>query len=414
MILNDSWYGIKNMNKVDTPALVVYPEQVKKNIQLAIGMAGGPERLRPHVKTNKSPDACRLMLQAGIRQFKCATIAEAEMLAVCGADDVLLAYQPIGPKTVRIAALVKKYPGTRFSCLIDNHKAAAGIAQVFTAHGLEMPVYLDLDTGMGRTGISVENAYELYKYALEIRGIIPVGLHAYDGHIRDVEFEERWNRCEAAFSSVKLLQQTIEKRKEKLLGLNQQQPDAAPDLQIVAGGSPTFSVHCRREGIQSSPGTFIYWDKGYEIYKEMPFSPAALVLTRVISQNGSRLTLDLGHKSIAAENALERRVSFLNRVIGNAPSFFSGSGMQEFSGSSFIKQKHVQVRPREIQFVSQSEEHLVIDAGPGHGYQIGDVLYGVPYHICPTVALYERALTVEEGEVKGEWMNSARDRKLSV
>jgi hypothetical protein len=64
--------------------------------------------------------------------------------------------------------------------------------------------------------------------------------------------------------------------------------------------------------------------------------------------------------------------------------------------------------------VGQSEEHLVIETGPDHGYEIGDVFYGVPFHICPTVALYERAITIEAGIITGFWKNTARDRMLSV
>ncbi|WP_431209815.1 hypothetical protein ACQ86N_27330 [Puia sp. P3] len=51
--------------------------------------------------------------------------------------------------------------------------------------------------------------------------------------------------------------------------------------------------------------------------------------------------------------------------------------------------------------VGQSEEHLVVEAGAGHGYKIGDIFYGIPFHICPTVALYERAFTVEGGSSAG-------------
>ncbi len=54
------------------------------------------------------------------------------------------------------------------------------------------------------------------------------------------------------------------------------------------------------------------------------------------------------------------------------------------------------------------------DQMPRHTYQIGDIIYGIPYHICPTVALYERALTVQEGKWEGEWKNSARDRIISI
>src|ERR1700679_477489 len=107
MVMSMSWYQIINIDELDTPALVVYPERVRQNIVRAVAMVGDAARLRPHVKTHKTPAVTRLMLDAGIRRFKCATIAEAEMLAVAGAPDVLLAYQPIGPKAARLATLIR-------------------------------------------------------------------------------------------------------------------------------------------------------------------------------------------------------------------------------------------------------------------------------------------------------------------
>ncbi|HMI62537.1 MAG TPA: hypothetical protein VK518_16585, partial [Puia sp.] len=156
------------------------------------------------------------------------------------------------------------------------------------------------------------------------------------------------------------------------------------DLTIIAGGSPTFPIHSRRAGIQCSPGTFVYWDKGYgDSFKEQPFSPAALVVTRVVSLRGdTRLCLDLGHKSIAPENELTHRVFFIN-------------------GPQLVP-------------VGQSEEHLVVEAGADHGYKIGDIFYGVPIHICPTVAQYERAFTIENHLVTGFYKNISRDRFLTV
>jgi D-serine deaminase-like pyridoxal phosphate-dependent protein len=364
-----NWYTINNIENLDTPALVVYPDRVHENIRRAISMVGSPARLRPHVKTHKSPAVTRLMLEAGIRQFKCATIAEAEMLATEGAPDVLLAYQPIGPKIARLAALIRQFPATEFACLIDNPDAATAIARVFKTAGLVVPVYLDLNVGMDRTGINPgPEAIALYRLALQLDGIDPVGLHAYDGHIRDADPELRKQKCDSAFAAVTDLRDAI-----------------TASLTIIAGGSPTFPIHARRAAdIQCSPGTFVYWDEGYGAqFKDESFLPAALVITRVISLRGdTRLCLDLGHKSIGSENELSRRVTFLN-----------GGGL----------------RP-----VGQSEEHLVVEAGAGHGYVIGDVFYGVPFHICPTVALYERAYTIEEGRYTGDWKNAARDRKLTI
>ena len=102
----DQWYKIENEASIDSPALVVYPQRIKENIRLLLSMIDDPSRLRPHVKTNKTREATLLMLEAGIRKFKCATIAEAEMLALCQAPDVLLAYQPVGPKLLRFIAFL--------------------------------------------------------------------------------------------------------------------------------------------------------------------------------------------------------------------------------------------------------------------------------------------------------------------
>src|SRR3954470_5215176 len=101
-----NWFHISSPNEIDSPALLVYPQRVKANIQTAIKMIGDVNRLRPHVKTHKCAEVAKLMMNAGINKFKCATIAEAEMLGMQQAADVLLAYQPVGPKLDRFIALV--------------------------------------------------------------------------------------------------------------------------------------------------------------------------------------------------------------------------------------------------------------------------------------------------------------------
>lgn len=366
------WYQISDIENLDSPALVVFPERVRANIQTAIQMVGNVRRLRPHVKTNKSPDATRLMLEAGIQKFKCATIAEAEMLGICGAKDVLLAYQPLGPKLRRFVELIKKYPATKFSCLVDNLAAATEQSAVLTENELVVPVFIDLNIGMNRTGITGEEAaIQLYKTCSTLPGIKPVGLQAYDGHIRQPDIAARTTACDEAFSVVEKIKSELEKTE-------------LPTPFIVAGGSPTFPVHAKRPNVECSPGTFIYWDKGYSnACPEQDFLPAAVLVTRVISlPEKNRVCTDLGHKSVAAENELSKRVFFLN--------------------------------VNDLTPVGQSEEHLVLEAPEGHSHQIGDVLYTLPYHICPTVALYEKVFTVENGRLTGEWKNTARDRKITV
>ena len=186
------WFQINNIDKLDTPALVVYPERIKQNIETAKddGWRCGP--LRPHVKTYKNKEVTFLMMQAGINKFKCATISEAEMLGICQAPDVLLAYQPVGPKLSRFIQLILSYPATKFSCLVDNIESAGDISNVAVLSHCCINVYIDLNVGMGRTGIEPGNgALQLYLACDKLPGVKPVGLHAYDGHIHDADFNLR-------------------------------------------------------------------------------------------------------------------------------------------------------------------------------------------------------------------------------
>lgn len=368
----DNWFHISNAGEIDSPALLVFSERVKANIQTALNMIGDINRLRPHVKTHKCSEVAGMMLNAGIIKFKCATIAEAEMLGILKAKDVLLAYQPTGPKLKRFIALVTKYPQTVFGCLADNLATAKEQSEAFTGAGIKVPVYIDLNVGMNRTGITPdEEALELYRYCSSATGIEIKGLHAYDGHIRNSIFEEKKKEVDEAFLAVENLA-------EKIINAGLPKPI------IIVGGSPSFSVHCTRPGVECSPGTFIYWDKGYStICPEQAFVPAAVLLTRVISNpSKDRICTDLGHKSVAAENELTKRVFFPEHNFLIA--------------------------------VGQSEEHLVLENSSAQQYQPGDILYGIPFHICPTVALFDSVKIVENGQVSTEWKNIARDRKITL
>jgi D-threonine aldolase len=363
-------FQIDNITELDSPALVIFKEQVEQNIAHAVRMVGDVDRLRPHVKTNKSAEACGLMMAAGISKFKCATISEAEILGKCHAMDVLLAYQPVGPKVQRFVEVIDKYHGTAYSCLTDDESAAAAMAAVFAENNLVIPVYIDLNIGHNRTGISPAKALDLYKYCAALKGIKPIGFQAYDGHIRDIDFDKKTALCHEAIIAVEQLRGEVIKA-------------GFPAPIIVAGGSPTFSVHAKRNDVECSPGTFIYWDKGYlDLCPEQPFSPAAVLVTRVISlPDATKICLDLGHKSVAAENEINKRIYFPDAT--------------------------------DLIPIGQSEEHLVLEAGLNHGFHVGDVLIGIPFHVCPTVALYERAFIVENGRVNGEWKTIARDRYLN-
>ena len=366
------WFDIKNLAEIDSPAFVVYIDRVKENIRLIKTMIDDVSRLRPHIKTHKTKEICLLLLEAGITKFKCATIAEAELLGMAGAPDVLLAYQPVGPKLQRFIKLTKAYPATIFSCLTDNEITAKNISESAQNEMITIPVFIDLNAGMNRTGMDIaSDVVKLYESISLLKGIDVKGFHLYDGNIKDPDLNKRKQESDLVFKR-------IDELKTQLLAKGFEEPV------IVAGGTPTFPIHARRKNVECSPGTFVYWDAGYvQNFKEQPFLPAALVVTRIISlPSTTKICLDMGHKSVAAENDLSNRVVFLN-----APD----------------------AKP-----VSQSEEHLVAEVPENHSYKIGDVLYALPVHICPTAALYEQSYIVENGEVLTTWKTAARDRKILI
>src|SRR5262245_13760248 len=106
------WFEAGNVGAIASPALLVYRERVEENLRRMIAIAGGPERLRPHIKTHKMREMIELQLGLGLKKFKCATIAEAEMAARAGVPDLLLAYQPVGPNIGYVVEFVRTFPKT--------------------------------------------------------------------------------------------------------------------------------------------------------------------------------------------------------------------------------------------------------------------------------------------------------------
>lgn len=360
------WYRLTNEAEIPSPALLLYRERIEDNIRRMLQIAGSPERLRPHVKTHKLPQLVKAQVAVGITKFKAATIAEAEMTANAGASEVMLAMPPIGPAIDRLFALMRKFSAVRFSTIVDSEEAITALGKAARKAGVAMEVFLDIDCGMHRTGVAPgPEAARLYRRIEKAGGLTASGLHAYDGHLHDADLAARTAQCEAAFEPVLALKAELN----------------SPAL--IAGGSPTFAIHARHADRELSPGTTVLWDFGYgDKFPELGFLPAALVLTRVISKPESgRLCLDLGHKAIAAENP-HPRVRLIELPDANA--------------------------------VTHSEEHLVVETPEAGRFAIGQCFYGIPRHVCPTVALYSEAWAVENGEARERWPIVARARRLTV
>jgi D-serine deaminase-like pyridoxal phosphate-dependent protein len=385
----DRWYEIANVGEIPSPALAFYPERIEENIRRMVRIAGDAGRLRPHVKTHKTAEIVKLQLKHGIRRFKCSTIAEVEMAAAAGAPDVLLAMQPVGPAIPRFFALQRRFPAVSFSAIVDAEEIILDLARAAAGAGANACLWLDVNSGMNRTGVAPgADAGRLYRLIHRTERLTAGGLHVYDGHIHQSDVAARTDQCDGEFAAVQAMIEDL-----KRAGL--------PVPAVVAGGSPTFPIHARRPGVSLSPGTPLLWDAGYgAAYADLNFLVAAVLVGRVVSmpwrrttgfgtcspgdagsESVARVCLDLGTKALASEMP-QPRISLLN--IGS------------------------------YRIVGHNEEHLIIEPPDADRFHPGDVVYGIPIHICPTVARYEAASVVEHGRCTGEWTIAARNRRLSV
>src|SRR4051812_7228486 len=180
----DARYRLNDPSQFLSPSLVIDRELVRGNLESMIALARGSDRLRPHVKTHKMPAIVRMGEAMGIRKHKCATIAEAEMVAAAGGTDVLLAYPLVGPNIARFARLIRSFPATTFRAIVDHPDPARALSEGMRGLERPLPVLIDLEIGMGRTGIAPDDAaVALAALVDRLPNLILDGLSAYDGQV---------------------------------------------------------------------------------------------------------------------------------------------------------------------------------------------------------------------------------------
>ncbi len=367
-----NWFEIDNVEELDSPSILLYKDHLLHNLSKMIDMVGkDTSKLMPHIKTNKMPKVIEHMITLGIRNFKASTIAEAEIAAREGANYVLIAHQLVGPKIHRFSTLIEVFPNTIFSTIIDTIDSLERLNKEASEKGRSINIFIDINNGMNRSGIELGFGLNTLIEQLPLFPFINFkGLHVYDGHLRDTDFQKRKNKVEHGFEPITAL---FTKLKENY-----------PNIELISGGTPSFTSHLDNDDRICSPGTCVLWDWGYkEKLVEQEFKYAALLLCRVISKPKKGIvTIDLGHKSVSAENVIDNRVKFLN--------------LENYT------------------ILSQSEEHGVLEVQDWDAMQVGDVIYGVPYHICPTINLYDEVSVITDRKKTEYWDITARKRKISI
>ena len=355
-----------------TPALLVWPERIDSNITHMIRIARDAGRLRPHCKTHKMIEVAQRLVAAGVSQHKASTVVEVDMLCRAGASDVVLAGNPVGPSLTQLQEVVRRFPQTSIGVTADAEGPIRQLSHESSASGCTLGVLLDLDVGLHRTGVPPDSAEAetLYSLVDSLPGIDPAGLHIYDGHHHQSNIDERTKAVRKAWQPV-----------EDLVGRLESAGLPVPEL--LCGGTPSFPVYAEFEDarIRLSPGTCTLHDVGYgRKCPDLVFEIAAAVATRVVSNAvPGQLTLDVGHKAIAADPPAGGRA-----ILPDLP---------------------------DAEAIIHNEEHLTVTTEHAAKYMPGNLLLALPVHICPTVALHEFAIVIENGVATDRW-KIARHRIL--
>ncbi|MFN6202529.1 MAG: D-TA family PLP-dependent enzyme [Acidobacteriota bacterium] len=366
-------YLLAEAAQLMTPALLIYPEIVDSNIAAMIKVLGGDaNRWRPHIKTSKLEFVMRRLVDHGIVNFKCATTLELLTACQAGARDILIAYPVVGANARRVAEIIDQHPGIRFAVLVENE------AQIDLWKGRSIDLFIDINPGMNRTGIGQENVagiLELARRTVSL-GLRLGGLHYYDGHTGGLELAERDAVAHRGY--------------DQLMGIVARlEAEGFPLPEVISAGTPSLPCALSYAGFRNqkfvhrvSPGTIVYSDctSLAQLPREYGLRPAALVLSTIVSHPHDRIfTCDAGHKAVSADAGVPT-----GAVVG-----------------------HTDWRPGK-----PSEEHLPIEIPAGVALPaIGELIYILPRHVCPTVNNFNEAVLVKDGHLAGLAPVTARGRE---
>jgi len=268
-----------------SPALVVDLAAFEANVAAADELfRGSAKRLRPHVKTHRTPALARRQLTAATAGLTCATVGEAEEMVAAGAGDVLLANELIQPgKLARLAALARR---ARVTAAVDSAEGVLALGQA--ARAAEVGVLVDVDVGLGRCGVAdPDAAVELGRLVARTPGLRLAGIMGYEGRLR----ADRADRARAVSLAYRRLAET--RAAFDRAGLEAGTVSSAGTSTLAeALADPTVT--------EIQAGTYALMETDLDGLG-LPFTPACSVVATVISRSGDRAVLDVGRKSIACD-----------------------------------------------------------------------------------------------------------------
>ncbi|MGJ7499374.1 Rid family hydrolase [Variovorax sp. ZT5P49] len=332
---------------VATPCFVVMEDRVLHNLQITAQACGGVDRLMPHVKTHRAAWLVALLLANGVEAFKASTLAEVEMVLAAGATRVTWAFPTVNPQNIgRLIELATVFPRAELTGLVDSPEGLDTWARLLDGAAPSIRLRVDLDPGMGRTGVPMDQAALELARAVARLGRL-AGWHLYDGHIRG-EYDERKVEVQKLAHALEALQSSLR--------------DDGIEVDVVGACSYTFDLWPRSVMRHVSPGTWVYSNAQH--LRELAhhnWVAAGFVLTTVVSTRNGTSTLDAGSKAISPDKPMRQRFQDVGEI------------------------------------VMMNEEHTVIG---NDTLETGDRLLLVPEHTCTTAYLYSNALV---RSLDGQW-----------
>jgi len=356
---------------LDTPSMIVDIALMEQNVARLMGYFRGRNvRVRPHLKTVKSPELARILLAAGARGCCVAKVSEAEIMAQAGIEDLLITSEIVGnSKLARLVALVQQHP--QIKVVVDSLIGVQALNQAMRDAQLKVSVLIDLNVGQNRCGVEPgEAALVLAQQISTMSNLQLVGVQGYEGHLQHLhDLEERTRLCHR---SMQLLSATAAQLRE-----------AGFSIEIVTtGGTGTAEICAGCDGItEVQPGSFIFMDTDYRNALGPVYSNALTILSTVISRPApNRAVVDAGLKSLSID-----------------------SGMPEAKNLPCVK---YQPGGDEHGILTWKASTEVVAAA----LEVGDRIEFIPSHIDTTVNLHDYYYAYRNGKLEAIWAVAARGK----
>lgn len=344
--------------QLDTPCLVVDLDIAAANLARMAALANrAGVRLRPHAKTHKSLQIARMQLGAGATGICVAKIGEAEVMRQGGIEDILIAYPLVGE--AKLARLLPLAADGGITLTADSVQVAEGYSSLASRAHRTLPVLLEIDSGMHRTGVDPAAAGETGAKIASLPGLELAGILTHAGHAHDVTAQP--DIAATARQEARVMQQAAEHL----------QAHKIPVRVISAGSTITAPYLSADDGItEIRPGTYVFNDlRTLELYACTPDQIAATILATAVSVAPGRVVLDAGSKTLTMTATQQHGFGKLQ-----------GRPLSSFS--------------------RLSEEHGVLSIDPAEtGLRVGDRVQVLPIHICVCVDLQPYAYGVSCGRI---------------